>query len=101
MMYQTIRGISNKSKKRSLGLAANRKHDLVALQVYDKMDVALPQVGLMKILDSETGEDMWIATSSKKVREEYHDHYQKQLFEVQQAFTKSRINNVSMNTDQD
>ncbi|MDU1904729.1 MAG: DUF58 domain-containing protein [Dysgonomonas sp.] len=80
---------------------ANRKHDLVALQVYDKMDVALPQVGLMKILDSETGEDMWIDTSSKKVREEYHDHYQKQLFEVQQAFTKSRVDNVSMTTDQD
>jgi len=80
---------------------ANRKHDLVALQIYDKLDVALPSVGLMKVLDAETGEDMWIDTSSKKVREDYNKHYQKQLFEVQQAFTKSRVDNVSMTTDQD
>lgn len=80
---------------------ANRKHDLVALQVYDKLDVTLPAVGLMKITDSETGEDMWIDTSSKKVREEYNKYYQKQLFEVQQAFTRSRVDNVSMTTDQD
>lgn len=80
---------------------ANRKHDLVALQVYDKLDVALPSVGLMKILDSETGEEMWIDTSSKRTREDYNKYYQKQLFTVQQAFTQSRVDNVSMTTDQD
>ncbi len=80
---------------------ANRKHDLVALQVYDKLDTILPSVGLMKILDSETGEEVWIDTSSKRVREEYQKHYQRQLYEVQQSFTKSRVDNVSMTTDED
>ncbi|MDL2215068.1 DUF58 domain-containing protein, partial [Dysgonomonas sp. OttesenSCG-928-M03] len=80
---------------------ANKKHDLVALQVYDKLDTILPSVGLMKILDSETGEEAWIDTSSKRVREEYQKHYEKQLYKVQQAFTKSRVDNVSMTTDED
>ena len=80
---------------------ANRKHDLVALQIYDKLEVELPSVGLMKMVDAETQEETWIDTSSKKVRERYSRHYQKLLFEVQQSFTKSRVDNVSMSTDQD
>lgn len=80
---------------------ANKKHDLVALQIYDKLEVELPSVGLMKMLDAETQDEVWIDTSSKEVRELYHRHYQKQLFEVQQAFTKSRVDNVSVSTDQD
>ncbi len=80
---------------------ANRKHDLVALQIYDKLEVNLPSVGLMKMVDSETQEEAWIDTSSKKVRELYNRHYQKLLFEVQQSFTKSRVDSVSMSTDQD
>lgn len=80
---------------------ANRKHDLVALQIYDKLEVELPSVGLMKMVDAETQEEAWIDTSSSKVREQYNRHYQKMLFEVQQSFTKSRVDNVSMSTDQD
>ncbi|PXV63581.1 uncharacterized protein DUF58 [Dysgonomonas alginatilytica] len=80
---------------------ANRKHDLVALQIYDKLEVELPSVGLMKMVDAETQEETWIDTSSKKVRERYNRYYQKMLFEVQQSFTKSRVDNVSMSTDQD
>lgn len=80
---------------------ANRKHDLVALQIYDKLEVELPSVGLMKMVDAETLEETWVDTSSKKVRERYNRHYQKLLFEVQQSFTKSRVDNVSMSTDQD
>lgn len=80
---------------------ANRKHDLVALQIYDKLEVELPSVGLMKMIDAETQDETWVDTSSKKVRERYNRHYQKMLFEVQQSFTKSRVDNVSMSTDQD
>ncbi|MEN9918518.1 MAG: hypothetical protein RL662_954 [Bacteroidota bacterium] len=80
---------------------ANRKHDLVALQIYDKLDTELPAVGLMKLMDAETGEEEWIDTSSKQVREHYSKHYMKQQLDVQQAFTKSRVDNVSMTTDQD
>jgi len=80
---------------------ANRKHDLVALQVYDKLDMALPDVGFMKVVDSETGEEVWIDTSSKNLRREYFKYYEKQMYNVQQAFVKSRVDNVSMTTDED
>lgn len=80
---------------------ANKKHDLVALQIYDRLEVELPSVGLMKIVDSETGDENWIDTSSKSVRESYRRHYQNQLFEVQQNLTKSRVDNVSFSTNED
>lgn len=80
---------------------ANKKHDLVALQVYDKLDVKLPAVGLLKVIDSETNDEVWIDTSSRKVREDYYKHYKEQLYQLQQAFTKSRVDNVSMTTDED
>lgn len=80
---------------------ANRKHDLIALQVYDKLETELPAVGLIKMIDAETGEDIWIDSSSKAVRERYHRHYEKQLMKVGMAFTKSRVDSVSINTDHD
>ena len=43
---------------------ANRKHDIVAIQVYDRRMAELPDVGLMKVRDAETGHEQWIDTSS-------------------------------------
>ncbi len=48
---------------------ANRKHDMVAIQVYDKLSTGLYPIGLMKVRDAETGEELWINTSSKKSTE--------------------------------
>ena len=48
---------------------ANKKHDIVAVQVYDPREMELPPVGLIKTKDAETGEEIWIDSSSRKVRE--------------------------------
>ncbi|MDH6355562.1 uncharacterized protein (DUF58 family) [Dysgonomonas sp. PH5-45] len=80
---------------------ANRKHDIVALQVYDKLETRLPAIGLMKLLDAETNKEVWIDTSSKKTRSAYERHFEKELFYTQQAFTKSKVDNVMMNTNDD
>lgn len=80
---------------------ANNKHDIVALQIYDKLDTELPSIGLMKVVDAETQEVMWIDTSSKAVRNEYNKHFTKQQFLLEQAFNKSRVDSVSLTTDQD
>lgn len=80
---------------------ANKKHDVVALQVYDKRDTELPSVGLIKMLDAESGEMIWVDTSSKHVRDEYTMHYEKQMFALHQIFNRSRVDNVSLTTDQD
>ena len=47
---------------------ANRKHDVVAIQVYDPFAKTLPDVGLLKVEDAETGHEMFIDTSCKRVR---------------------------------
>jgi len=62
--------ITEENFKNALSIA-NRKHDVVAVQVYDKRETELPNVGLMKMQDSERGEEKWIDTSSKRVRDTY------------------------------
>ncbi len=47
---------------------ASNKHDIVALKVFDPVEMAIPDIGLVKVSDSETGEEKWIDTSSKDVR---------------------------------
>lgn len=80
---------------------ANRKHDIVALQVYDSLETQLPSVGLMKILDAETGSEHWIDTSSRKVRQTYKDWWQKQQDSMQISFNRSKVDSVSVRTDED
>lgn len=80
---------------------ANRKHDIVALQIYDHLETELPKVGLMKILDAETGNEEWIDTSSRKVRDEYKKWWQQRQGEMTTLFNKSRVDNVSVRTDED
>lgn len=80
---------------------ANRKHDIVALQVYDHFETELPNVGLMKVFDAETGAEEWIDTSSRKVRKTYKDWWQKRQHSMQNIFNRSRVDNVSVRTDED
>lgn len=80
---------------------ANRKHDIVALQVYDNLETQLPDVGLMKILDSETGAEKWVDTSSRKVRQVYRDWWKKQQENMQTSFNRSKVDSVSVRTDED
>lgn len=80
---------------------ANRKHDIVALQVYDNLETQLPNVGLMKITDSETGVEKWVDTSSRKVRQIYQEWWKKQQENMQTSFNRSKVDSVSVRTDED
>lgn len=80
---------------------ANRKHDIVALQVYDNLETQLPRVGLMKITDTETGAERWIDTSSRRLRETYKDWWQTQQTQMQNTFNRSKVDSVSVRTDED
>lgn len=80
---------------------ANRKHDIVALQVYDNLETQLPSVGLMKVMDAETGTERWVDTSSKRVRQVYQDWWKKQQENMQTSFNRSKVDNVSVRTDED
>ena len=80
---------------------ANRRHDVVALQIYDRRMVELPNVGIVKMLDAETGKDTFIDTSSSAVRKAHHEWWTGHQAWLRTAFTKSNIDNVSIRTDED
>ena len=64
--------IDNSDFKNALTIA-NRKHDLVAIQVFDRRVAELPSVGLMKVKDAETGHEQWIDTSSVALRKAHRE----------------------------
>lgn len=80
---------------------ANRKHDVVAIQVYDRRAAELPDVGLMQIHDAESGQEMLIDTSSKKVRNQHAAWWRTMQGKLNDTFTRSGVDNVSVRTDHD
>lgn len=80
---------------------ANNKHDVTAIQVYDKRDSQLPDVGLMRVVDLETGQDRWINTSSKKVRQTFNKWWYERQQTMIERFNKSRVEYSSIATDED
>ena len=80
---------------------ANRKHDMVAIQVYDERAKELPDVGLMLVRDAETGHDMYIDTSSKKLRQEHTRYWIEREDVLRQTFAKSNVDWVSVATNDD
>ena len=80
---------------------ANRKHDIVALQVYDIRETELPDVGLIKLKDAETGTRIWVDTSDIRLRKTYKHAWGERQLSLQKCFTKSGVDSVSMSTSQD
>lgn len=80
---------------------ANRKHDVVAIQVYDRRLAELPNVGLMKVRDAETGHEQWIDTSSKALRNAHHQWWEERKRVLADVFTHGNVDSVSVRTDED
>jgi uncharacterized protein (DUF58 family) len=80
---------------------ANRKHDVVAIQVYDRRETELPSVGLIKMKDAETAEERWIDSSSAKIRKMYNEWWKHRQKEMNQSFKKCRVDAVSVRTEDD
>ena len=79
----------------------NRKHDVVAIQVYDQRASDLPDVGLMKVVDAETGHEQYVDTSSKALRLAYHKYWNSRQAQLKETFNKSNVDHVSVATDED
>ncbi len=80
---------------------ANRKHDMVAIQVYDQRSKTLPDIGLLKVRDAETGHEMYIDTSSKKLRRTHTAYWLKREEQLKTTFAKSKVDWVSIATNED
>ena len=82
-------------------IIGNRKHDIVAIQVYDRRAKELPDVGLMKVVDSETGFEQYIDTSSKKLRNAYSKYWANRQNNLMETFNRSNVDNISIATNED
>ena len=79
----------------------NRKHDVVAIQVYDVRAKELPDVGLIKVVDAETGFEQYVDTGSRKLRQAYQRYWMGRQAELYETFNKSNVDHVSIATNED
>lgn len=84
----------------ALKIAVN-KHDLAAIQLYDPRERQLPNVGLMRLADAESGAQQWVDTSSRRVREAYAQWFSTANDQLMQVLNKYRVDHVQIATNQD
>lgn len=82
-------------------MIASNRHEVNAIQIYDHREAELPNVGLVKFQDAETGNDMWVDTAITAVRNNYAQAWRNNQDEIQQLFTRTGVDYVSIRTDED
>jgi uncharacterized protein (DUF58 family) len=82
-------------------LVASNRHEVNAIQIYDRREAELPNVGLVKFHDAETGEDLWVDTAVASLRNEYARAWHENQSGVEQLFTRTGVKHVSVRTDED
>jgi uncharacterized protein (DUF58 family) len=80
---------------------AGKKHDVIGIKVYDKMDMQLPDIGLIETEDSETGEKKWIDSSDLVVRQEYQENFFAWSDACKNIFLKAGCDLLHIRTDED
>jgi uncharacterized protein (DUF58 family) len=80
---------------------ANKKHDLIAVRIFDERETEIPDVGLVRFRNAETGHLMWVDTSDRRMRENYSKWYIKQQETVNDLFLRSGVDVAKISTDQD
>ena len=73
---------------------AARKHDLIALRIYDKREETIPNIGLINLVDAETGKAITVDTRRKRVRLEYHKQFVEKQKELSVLFGKSKVDSA-------
>ena len=92
--------IDSSDYKTPLTVAASR-HDIMAIQVYDKRDGELPDVGLMRVADLESGRTMWVDTGSARTRKEYNKWWYTRQQQMSATLRSTRVDFTSIATDED
>ena len=77
-----------------------KKHDLTGIRVFDPKDELIPNLGLIQINDSETGEIKWINTQSSSVRKAYSNHYHKNVSFFESVLKKNGVGILSCRVDE-
>ena len=84
----------------ALKVAVNR-HDISVINIFDIRERELPDVGMIRVVDAETGEQAWVDTSSASVRSSYSKWSSDAYARASQLFRKFKVDQVSIATDQD
>ena len=80
---------------------ASSKHDIMAIRVYDERDRELPNVGIVEVVDSETGRREWLDTSSRAVRNFWRDSYDERTAAMRTLLQQNRVDRADVATDED
>jgi uncharacterized protein (DUF58 family) len=80
---------------------ANNKHDMVGLRIYDERETELPSVGMIKLKDAETGEYIWVDSSSSRVRETYSRYWNDRNKKLDSLLKKTGLDYVNISTRED
>jgi len=80
---------------------ANNRHDVVALRIYDERETELPNIGMVKLKDAETGNYTWVDTSDRKARHIYRKWWNSLSEQLDNSFKRSRVDYVSISTNHD
>jgi len=113
---KALRYLTNVQKKKSIAFIlsdfmvqgyenalniGSRRHDIVGIHIYDETETQLPNIGLLRSIDPETGKLIFLDTSSRKIREQYAENYQSNYDYFHRIFNKNRADKMSIRTDQD
>ena len=82
-------------------LIASNRHEVNAIQIYDRREAELPNIGLVKFHDAESDNDLWIDTSLASVRSDYAQAWKENQDSLEQLFTRTGVNHISVRTDED
>jgi len=115
-LSEAIRRFNNSTRQRSITFilsdfiddrfedalkVAGKKHDVIGIKVYDKMDMQLPDIGLIETEDSESGDKRWIDTSDVLVRQEYQENFFAWSETCKNIFMKAGCDLLHIRTDED
>ncbi len=80
---------------------ARSKHDLVGIRVIDPREMELPNVGIVELKDAESGQKVWVDTSSRAVRNHYAERWQRMSDDIVETLNHNRIDTATISTDSD
>ena len=82
-------------------MIASNRHEINAIQIYDRREEQFPDLGLVKFRDAETGNDLWVDTSIQSTRDAYARAWADNSAAIDQLFTRTGVKHISVRTDQD
>lgn len=80
---------------------ANRKHDVIAIRIFDPIEQQVPNIGFVRMKDAETGEEIWVNTAQKSVRNHYKEQMLNQTQKFESICLRTGVDMISVPSNQD